>query len=188
MSTDNIQLTDDQPSPMDTAALPPDDAATPTLLRPRDSSVASLQLFLEQHRDMYTRGVLREHLVQAGYQASTIDLALARVYGFDLAPPALPLPAQVDGSTIAFGLSLAGTLLLNYLIAPIFAVLLLMRATPELAWLVLLLLPTELAAWLLLRRSRRSIARGIVWGLLGTLPILLGALLIGWSTILVLGI
>lgn len=182
MSSDDIQLTDDRRSDMNAAAAPSDDeAVAPPLVEPRDSSVTSLQLFFEQHRETYIRSVLRDHLTGAGYPASAIELAQAKVYGFDLAPLATPPPTQISGGTIAFGLSLAGTLLLNYLIAPIFAVLLLMRANPELAWLVLLLLPVELGAWLLLRRIRRGTARGILWGLLGTLPILLGALLIDWS-------
>jgi hypothetical protein len=149
--------------------------------------VARIRAFLEQHRDTYDRDALRQQLIADGHAPQDIDLAMAQVYGLQVAPQSLPaVERDASFNTTQFALVIIGTMVLN---AVLLCGALAAAANSELSGtslttllgtsLLLPLLAEGGAAWAL-RQRNRAVSRGLMWGVIASIGLLLlGILLIG---------
>lgn len=140
--------------------------------------VARIRAYLEQHRNEYDRDALRQKLLSDGHPPQLVDVAMAQVYGFTVAPNAPPV--QRDPA-LPLVLTIVGVFLLNYILLGIALTVLVNSDTISAAyWAFLLLIPLEVGASIVVRRRNRPVGRGILWGLIASLvPIVGAALLFG---------
>ncbi len=130
--------------------------------------VARIRAYLEQHRHSYDRDTLRRKLLDEGYDPQAVDQAMAEVYGLKVESRA----AQASGDiTTQVLLVAAGIFLLNLLLLPILATVLLRSGAGSWTWLVLLCIPLEIVAAIAFRKRNRTVTRGILWGLGATLAL-----------------
>ena len=73
-------------------------------------NVARIRAYLEQHRQTYDKQALRTKLLNDGHDPAAVELALAQVYGFEVAPGPAPV---VQNATRGFGLGGLVTLLFS---------------------------------------------------------------------------
>ncbi len=147
---------------------------------------ARIRAYLEEHRATYDRAALRTKLLEDGYDAELVDLAMAQVYGFEVAP-ATPPPADTMRRRVI--LIAVGTFVANYSILPALVIGVLnagdfggssFLSLFSIFGVVPLVLLLEGLAVLLLRRRDATWARGLGWGLMVSLIPLVGlALLFG---------
>jgi hypothetical protein len=147
---------------------------------------ARIRAYLEEHRATYDQAALRAKLLEDGHDVEQIDLAMAQVYGFEVAP-ASPPPA--DNSRKSVILIAVGTFLANYSILPVLVIGVLSAgdfgggsflSLFSIFGVVPLVLLLEGIAVLLLRRRNATWARGLGWGLVVSLIPLIGlAMLFG---------
>lgn len=129
-------------------------------------AVAHVRAYLEQHRATYTRDALRKQLLADGHDPQAVDQALAEVY---FAPEnAPPNPIQRKSNILVILLVVVGTVLLNASLCVV---------TINTNWLFLLAgLVLEVIAIVYFWRSRPSAARGILWGILASVLLVVAAI------------
>jgi hypothetical protein len=151
--------------------------------------VARIRAYLEEHRHAYDRDALRQKLLADGHSAEAVDLASAQVYGFQVGTAAAPAPRS---NTPGFLSSLLGVLALNFVGLPILLTLL-GRITGfglaiNLLIMLLALVGEGVVAGVLWRRNQ-PVARGLAWGVAGSLaPLLLLLVLFGICLALIGGL
>jgi hypothetical protein len=147
------------------------------------NAVATIRAYLEHHRHTYDREALRQKLLADGHDPAAIDLAVAQVYGLQIAPGASPTP-QRDSAWQMLA-AIFGTVLINFIALAGLAVLVVRGIAlsepsvfPTLGFVIFgLCLAAEMGAALRFWRRNRGLARGFVWGLAITLlPVTMGAL------------
>lgn len=140
-----------------------------------DATVARIRAYLEQHRYTYERDVLRQKLIDDGAPPQAVDLAIAQVYGFDVQGTSTPAATSNVLTIVLLGF---GVFLLNY--AASFLTLAASNGSEYALIVPAVLALGELVAAIVLWRRRPPIARGLAWGLAGSLiPLVLLALLFG---------
>jgi hypothetical protein len=153
---------------------PPDD----------DGSVERIRNYLEQHRDTYDRDALRRKLLNDGQPAQAVDLAIAQVYGLHVT--AAQAPVEPAPSRRPFLLTLLGVLLLNFVASCTLTTILFSSgfAAPG-AFLLAALIPLELAIMAYFWRRNHPVARGFMWALIGSLPVIAMGLLLGFCVAII---
>lgn len=138
--------------------------------------VARIRAYLEQHRATYDREALRQKLLADGHPPQAIELAMAQVYGFQVQNTA---PTVQRDPALPLILTLIGIFLLNYVLIGLVVGLEINRGGDGgILWLLLLLIPIEVGAAIVVRRRNRPVGRGIIWGLVASLVPILGAVLL----------
>lgn len=140
--------------------------------------VERIRAYLEQHRYAYDRDMLRKQLLADGHAPENIDLAMARVYGFQVGSTQQATPATSNTRYVLAGI---GVFLLNVFALPF--VLSLLSGSVSFAIMSELYaaaMLAEIIAVAVLRRRNRPLARTLGFGVLGTIvPIALGLVLFG---------
>jgi hypothetical protein len=138
---------------------------------PDSEQVARIRAYLEQHRQTYEREALRQKLLADGHDPQAVDLAMAQVFGLQIAPA--PSSGGFRLGRPGYILLIVCTALLNILILPA-AVVLMLRLGGNLSGTSLLVgslaplmvvLLLETLAILFLRGRSPQVARGLVLGL-----------------------
>jgi hypothetical protein len=155
---------------------------------------AHIRAYLEQHRATYDREALRQKLLADGHNREAVELAMAQVYGLQVAPQ----PAPASGSTVSrYWLLILGVVLLNVMLLPASIV---VTVNSELAQTALALLAGGLApvivvllletgAILYWRRTRPQLSRALLIGVGASLGMVVPlALLFGACVALIMGI
>ncbi len=143
------------------------------------AEVERMRSYLEQHRNIYDREALRRKLLSDGHAPQAIELALAQVYGLTVA--AADAPHDPASSRGPFLVSLFGVLLLNFVAGCTLATIFFNSGLPTPSiFLMGALIPLEAAMMAYFWRRNRPVARGFMWALIGSLPIVAMGLLLGF--------
>lgn len=180
---------DDTTTSSNTSADPltPINTASPTPSLPSSINIAAaspdvvgrIQNYLEQHRHTYDREALRHKLLADGHPMQAVDLAMAQVYGLSVTSP--EMPSDPPTSRTPFLLSLFGVLLLNFVAScTLTTIMFSTDFSPSNVFVMAALIPIELAIMAYFWRRNRPAARGFMWALIASLPVVAMGLLLGF--------
>ena len=163
----------------------------PTLTPTPD--VERIREYLERLRNTYTQSALRQGLLADGHDPEAVDLAMAQVFGLQVAGPEQPAQPPATGR---IALIIIATFLFNYIALPVIAggISSVAESVGGLdvfsitALLVFGVLVAEVVAYFVLRRRNRTLARGIGWGIVATLVPLAGLLLLFGVCLAIIGV
>ncbi len=143
------------------------------------AEVERIRSYLEQHRDTYDREALRRKLLNDGLAPQAVDLAFAQVYGLTI--PAAEVPPDPQANRRPFLVTLFGVLLLNFVAGCTFSgIIFTLQAFNPSMFLLAALIPLEMAIMAYFWRRNHPVARGFMWALIGSLPVVAMGLLLGF--------
>lgn len=146
--------------------------------------VQQIRSYLEQHRDTYDREALRRKLLSDGHSPQAVDLAFAQAYGLPV--NAAQAPSDPPENRAPFLATLFGVLLLNFVASCLLTTIMFTNnVPPENALLMAVLIPLELAIMAYFWRRNRPVARGFMWALIGSLPVVAMGLLLGFCVAII---